>query len=65
MISINFKSIPKYKCKNLKKNQFTHSSSINGNIRRMAKKPLSKMDLFLVSQISDELSKAVTQQKGS
>jgi hypothetical protein len=64
MTSINFKNIPNYKCKNLKKNQFEHASAINRSIRRMAKNPFSKMDLFLVSQINDELLNNMMHQAG-
>jgi hypothetical protein len=53
----HFKRIPQYKSSNLMESRFEHASTLNGSIRRMAKRPMSKIDLFLISQIDNDLMK--------
>lgn len=50
-----FKTIPKSNFRGLNENPFEHNAQINSTVRRLVSKPLTKMDLFLLSQINPNL----------
>jgi hypothetical protein len=50
-----FKNIPKSNFRGLRENPFEHNAEVNATVRRLASKPLTKMDLFLISQIDQQL----------
>jgi len=49
------KRVPKYKWSNLRESVFTHSSEINGSIRRFSKLKMSEVDRMLIANISDKI----------
>jgi hypothetical protein len=61
----HFRTVPKYKDKRLKQVKFTNASYINGSVRRMARNPMTKMDMFLISQIDEQLLHSLMLNKGT